>query len=1018
MKFLLRLKLGQHLVGPLCGLGAVFLVATAFAAPFTLVTERFDQSGEIETDPSSSDTSTGWRGGWKLSGFAPAVFDPASESDWPPVLIHGTGGRNNPLRRQLSRVYSDDELFVGFRFVYEPARFPKASDPEFFVLWLDRTEGSDQAVHNAGIPNIGIHHADRGPSKGRNVFMLRFGSRQTAWSQHELEPGKTYRLITRLSKQVPGERNDYSQMELWINPEAESREQPNLTISKQTGIHQIHWLGFSTGVKTEAEDRIRVGDLVLAPSWDEAFEFLDSSPATNQAAPAKPKVVWDQTVEFKRDIYPLLKERCFDCHAGEFPDSGYRLDVRNELLGYSTGHALVEPGNSRDSPLLKALASTSDSERMPPGGDPLTEKQIALITAWIEQGLDWDDELLPEPPVESSHWAFQRVERPDVPEPKGPLPGNSIDAFLLSHQQELNLTPSTAADRRTQIRRLYLSVLGLPPTEKEIESFLKDQSSDAYERLVEDVLASPHAGERTARMWLDLVRWGESEGHQHDIPRPFAWRYRDYVIDSFNRDKPYDQFLKEQLAGDELQPGSDEAVIATGFLAAARISGNQMDKDLQRTDILFDIVDNTSSALLGLTMECAQCHNHKFEPITQRDYFRFLAFFSRGQMGNIRLQETENPPAEEISRWFTKGSYEFYLREAKKLKIDPAEYPAHTWGFYSPITGNPELEYLPVVNRSPLPYSPDYLRRVDTHILIRGDVKSPGLRVDPGWPAVLGTIPSELSPTPRQALAEWLASRDNPLAARVWVNRLWQMYFGRGLVSTSSDFGTHGAAPSHPELLDWLAAELMENRWSTRHIQRLIVSSDAFRQSASPDAQNFEIDPENFALWRWPQRRLQAEAIRDSLLVVTGELNRNVGGPSVAPHRDATELRRTIYLSQRRSELPDVMRMFDGPEALRSCSRRGTSTVALQPLYLLNSPFVVERARVLASQIRTAAQSDRHHQIDLAFSRILGRAPSDVERERSLLMLTPKETGAEAEQRALTQFLHALMNLNEFVYLP
>ncbi len=1004
-----------------CCLGIFSLAMIASesqAEPFPLVADRFEPSAATGTGLVSSKATDSWRGDWQLSQISPAMFDPAQDPTWPSVLIRGTGARNNPLRRQLSRVYAEDEVFVGFRFVYEPAKTSGKPDPEFFVLWLDRTGGSDKAVHNSGIPNIGIHLADRGPSKGQNVFMLRFGSSQTAWSQTKLEPGKTYRLIARLSKEKPGPRNDYTQMQLWINPEPASQDEPNLQISRQAGLHQFNWVGFATGVKTEREDRLRVGDLVLASSWNEAYKFLHASAPVAGSKPAKPKVVWNETVDFKRDVYPLLKQRCFECHAGEFPDSGYRLDVRSELLGHSTGHALAVPGNSHNNPLLQALTSNSDTQRMPPEGDPLSEKQVAMIRAWIDQGLVWDDKLLPEPKVESEHWAFQRVERPAVPQVNGNKSTNPVDAFLAQQRQEQGLVSSPPADRRTQIRRLYLNTLGLPPTPEETEQFLSDTSPDAYAALVDRVLASPHAAERTARMWLDLVRWGESEGHQHDIPRPFAWRYRDYVIDSFHQNKPYDQFLKEQLAGDELKSETDQPVIATGFLASARISGNQMDKGLQRTDVMFDIVDNTTSALLGLTMECAQCHNHKFEPISQRDYYRFLAFFSKGQLGNVRLPHSENPAAKQIAEWFSKGSYNFYMREAKKLKIDPAEYPAHTWGYYSPATGREDLEYLPVVNRSPLPYLPDLLKDAQTHILVRGDVNSPGLRVEPGWPAVLGTTPSELSPTPRQALSDWLGSRDNPLAARVWVNRLWQMHFGRGIVSTSSDFGTHGSLPSHPQLLDWLAAELMESGWDTRHIQRLILTSNTYRQSAAMITANDDIDPENIHLWRWPQRRLQAEAIRDSLLVVTGELNREVGGPSVAPHRDEQELRRTIYLSQRRSELPDVMQMFDAPEAIRSCPNRETSTVALQPLYLLNNPFVVKRAQTLATQVAEEAGDDLPRQVELAFTRILGRMPTKPESERCLAMLDSAESQPDQQQRKLAQLLHALMNLNEFVYIP
>ncbi|MCA8982935.1 MAG: PSD1 domain-containing protein [Planctomycetaceae bacterium] len=992
--------------------------------------DRFATEQAFSVSPQSvAEAASGWAGGWKLSRLSGPTLDYSARgnpdfADWPPVVIRGTGARNNPLRRELSEIYSADELFVGYQFVYEPSRDSGGVDPEFFVLWLDRTEGSDQAVHNTEVPNIGIHQADRGPSKGKNVFMLRFGSQQTAWSQQELVPGKSYRLIARLAKETPGERSDYSLLQLWVNPAESNQEQPHLTLNRQSGIHQLRWVGFATGVKTEPEDRIRVGNLVLTRSWNDAYRFLYETPPSpgSLADPGKPQVVWNEKVDFKRDIYPLLKERCFECHAGEYPDSGYRLDVHGELLGYSTGHALVVPGNSRDNPLLKVLTSRSDTERMPPEGEPFSDREVALFRAWIDQGLDWDDTLLPEPRLESTHWAFQKVRRPPLPATTADVKMHPIDAFLQARQVELGLRPAAEAERHILIRRLFLDVMGLPPTREQTREFLQDSSATAYARLVEQVLTSPHAGERIGRLWLDLARWGESEGFQHDIPRPFAWRFRDYVINSFNKDKPYDLFLREQLAGDELHPYSDEALIATGFLSAARISGNQLDKQRQRADVLFDIVDNTASALLGLSLECAQCHNHKFEPLSQRDYFRFQAFFARGQMGNVRLRNVAHPPAEEISNWFSKGSYEFYLREAKKLKIDPAEYPAHTWGYYSPATGHPDIEYLPVVNRSPLPYSPEFLGKNETHILIRGDVNSPGLRVDPGWPAVLGSSPSELKPTPRQALADWLGSRDNPLVARVWVNRLWQMHFGRGLVSTPSDFGTHGEPPSHPDLLDWLAVELMENSWSTRHIQRLILTSSAYRQSAALNAANMKIDPENIYLWRWPQRRLEAEAIRDSLLVVTGELNREIGGPSVAMQRDEQELRRTIYLSQRRSELPDVMRMFDGPEAMRSCSRREISTVALQPLYLLNSPFVVARARSLASQILAEAGLDRTRQIDLAFVRVLGRGPTsdELDKAMSLFHSPTAESSADqdAETRLFIQFCHSLMNLNEFVYLP
>lgn len=996
-----------------------------------IASERF-QERDLFTSPSNSAASSGWRGSWKSSQILPpqivkSTLNPPGTSSQD-VLIMGTGGRNNPLRRQLAETFTGKELFVGYRFLYEPAGIDSAkTDPEFFILWLDRIDGSDRAVHNLQVPNIGVHQADRGPMRGKNVFMVRFGSQQTAWSHRELEPGKTYHVIARVSKEKPGVRNDYSQLQLWVNPKAEDVDPPLLKLSKQQGIHQIRWAGFATGVKTEAEDRIRVGELILSRSWKDVYNFLQSDSGHSRGQPSQQmsrQLVWKEPINFRVDIYPILKKRCFDCHAGEFPDSGYRLDVRNEFLGYSTGRAFVMPGNSRRSHLIDVLTSKADDGRMPPDQEPLSEIQVAKFRAWIDQGLSWDDELLPPPQVESDHWAFQKISRPEVPRMiAATMKAHPIDAFIATRQHERGIQATESAPREILIRRLYLDLLGLPPTIEEAEKFVNNKAPEAYEKLVEQVLNSPHYGERTGRFWLDLARWGESQGFQHDIPRPFAWRYRDYVINSFNSDKPYDQFLKEQLAGDELKNQSDEALVATGFLAAARISGNQMDKEIQRTEVMFDIVDNTASSLLGLTLECAQCHNHKFEPLTQRDYYRFLAFFSKGQMGNLKLQNAEPIPVKEIKNWFSKPSYNFYISEAKKLKIDPADYAPHTWGFYSPVTGNSEVEFLPVVNRSPLPYSPEFLKRQQTCVLVRGVPGSPGLPVEPGWPAVLGTVPSKLSPTPRQALADWLSSPENPLVARVWANRIWQSHFGRGIVSTPSNFGTHGSSPSHPQLLDWLASELMSNGWSTKHLHRLIVTSQTYKQSSRLISQSLDQDPENKFLWRWPQRRLEAEAIRDSILVATGGFNRKIGGPSVPPQRVEEQPRRTIYLTQRRSELPDVMTMFDAPDGIKSCSRRDVSTVALQPLYLLNSPFVVSRAKKLGELVQANAGNERSAQINEVFIRTLGRKPTEIEKKQALSLFADSFTSVEANERnskdiKLIQFCHAMLNLNEFVYLP
>ena len=499
------------------------------------------------------------------------------------------------------------------------------------------------------------------------------------------------------------------------------------------------------------------------------------------------------------------------------------------------------------------------------------------------------------------------------------------------------------------------------------------------------------------------------------VARPYAWRYRDYVIDSFNSDKPYDRFLKEQLAGDELQPYADENLIATGFLGAARISGNQEDDDIQRNDVLVDIVNATGSVMLGLTMECAQCHNHKFDPVSQRDYYQLQAFFVKGQLGNLSLREPDVANPTDVSNWIPKPSYDFYAKEVKSLvrkKLYQPTSEPHTWGYLSAETGDPEIKRYSVVNRRPIPWRPTILKTAEARMLIRGDAGSPGPVIGHGWPEVLGVTPRALGDRPRSALADWMADPKNPLISRVWVNRLWQYHFGQGIVATPSDFGVAGAKPSHPELLDWLATELISNGWSTKHIHRQIVMSRTYRQQRKYNAANAVIDRDNRLLWCWPRRRLEAEAIRDSVLVATGELDRSIGGISVPPEREEEELRRTIYLFQQRSSMPSVMEMFDAPAGIASCSRRSVSTVALQPLFMLNSQFMAKRAAALADAVLVSA-SDTDQQIAFAFRRTLSREP-DVDE----LALARNILQNESDGQSLMQLCHALLNLNEFVYIP
>jgi hypothetical protein len=783
----------------------------------------------------------------------------------------------------------------------------------------------------------------------------------------------------------------------------------------------------------------------------------------------------------------LLKGHCFRCHEGANASSGYRLDLRAELLGETNGKPLVEVGHADKSRLIAMVTGQVPGKRMPLKAEPLSSRQIDILRAWIDQGLVWDDALLPAV-LAADHWAFRPIAavKPPLVENAGWV-RNPIDAFIAAAHEEQGLTPAPPAEGRTLLRRLSLDLLGLPPSPEEMDAFLQDRARDAYERVVARWLASPHHGERWARHWLDVARWAESEGYESNHLRPYAWRYRDYVVQAFNRDKPFDRFVREQLAGDEITPYADENLIATGFLAAARLSSNEEDKALQRNDIYVDIVNATASAFLGLTMNCAQCHNHKFDSLTARDYYRLLGFFVKGQPANLALHdkalraeyEAQRPPEHEPARklrdalfnsgrarknaevrkglapeareaydlppekrskaqeklaretdllfQFTANQIEkaipledkkLYDELKKKLEAMEKKMPdrPQTFGFYSPVTSPTKIEVLPMKGFYPLPYEPTELARATSRILVQGDVHRPSFEVDVGWPAVFGPVPpSAVQRTPRLALADWLTDAKNPLTARVYVNRLWHYHFGRGLVATPGDFGTKGAPPTHPQLLDWLAGELIRSGWSTRHMHRLIVTSATYRQSSRPHADNARIDPDNKLWWRWQPRRLEAEAIRDAMLAVSGELDPKIGGPS-AP-ADEKNRRRSLYLLQRRGSVPAAQALFDGPNAiLESCAARHVSTVPLQALYLLNNDFSLNRAKAFAQRVIDKAGSDRDRQVETAFLLALGRPLEEGDRRLARRFFESQPADGSAYQ-ALVHFCQALMNVNEFVYI-
>ncbi|HEY2342125.1 MAG TPA: PSD1 and planctomycete cytochrome C domain-containing protein, partial [Chthoniobacteraceae bacterium] len=632
-------------------------------------------------------------------------------------------------------------------------------------------------------------------------------------------------------------------------------------------------------------------------------------------------------VDFEREIRPILNEHCIRCHGVEKQRGSLRFDFKADAFhGGEDGPAIV-PNQPEKSLLLDRLVSHDPDEIMPPPkkGEKLSDTEIAKIRTWIEGGAPWPDDPTPAERLATAkkHWAFIPPVRPTPP-----AGGNPIDAFVSARQAEHELKPAPEADRRTLLRRVTLDLTGLPPTPEELESFLDDPAPGAYERVVDRLLASPRYGERWGRFWLDLARWAESDGYEANEIRPTAWRYRDYVVRAFNSDKPYDQFLREQIAGDELTPYSDEALIATGFLAAARTNDNEEDKAMQLNGPLVDVTNTVASVTLGLTLGCAQCHDHKIEPLTARDYYSLHAFFLRGQTNVLLLQGAdlwaawergkpreldaarklrdvmENGARDVLRRdWLAKLNFEqrtaveipaeernadqkqiaaeaqksldfskekvrgSLSEEDRKLladlekKIEGLEKHGQdlmpqTWGFYSPATSPNGIVNLTPKGMYPFPYKPDDLRTKAAAVLKRGDVHRPDEAVTPAWPAVLGPTPKGTKT--RSQLVDWLVSPANPLTARVWANFIWQQHFGRGIVETSGDFGTHGAAPSNRELLDWLACELRENGWSTKHLQRLIVTSQTYRESSVSDPANLARDPKNQWLWHWSPRRLEA----------------------------------------------------------------------------------------------------------------------------------------------------------------
>ncbi len=916
-----------------------------------------------------------------------------------------------------------------------------------------------------------------------------------------------------------------------------------------------------------------------------AVAVIASVPAASSAEPR---------ISFDRDVRPILAKHCFECHGADTQESNLRLDRPADVLkGGKSGRRTVIAGRSRESRLWQVVAGADAKLSMPPDGARLTASEVATLARWIDQGAIFDAATTDSGPS-ADFWSFKpvRVERPPVDANR--FAGSPIDAFIAAKLHKAGLAPSPPADRRTLIRRLYLDVLGLPPSPREIAQFISDADPLAWNRLVDRVLASPHFGERFARHWLDVVRFAETDGFETNIERPNAYPYRDYLIHAFNDDKPYDRLVFEQLAGDSV--GADAA---TGFLVGGPCdkvkSPDPVLTRMQRQDELTDIINTTGTTFLGLTLGCAKCHNHKFDPIPQHDFYAVQAVFAGVQHGERPLEAVDEPRrvahrraiVAEIERTtralaalgvrppvnprrnaevfepvrarrvrFTiratndgtepcldelvvlaKAQNTGGVRSLENVALASAgatvsvssvfpgstfhqrkhlndgrfgnerswisnergkgwaivEFPhdcvisriewgrdrvgvyrdrlatdylieaqatdgrwtpiASSTGRLPPETSELSLAALPAsltaddkrharslfadlvrltnerenASASPRVYAGVFEQPDPVHRLYRGDPGSPREIVNPGAIAAVGSLEIAAS-TPEQgrriALARWITRSQNPLTARVMVNRLWHYHFGRGIVETPSDFGHNGGRPSHPELLDWLANELIRSGWSLKHIHRLILTSATYRQSSAPRADGLKADAAARLLWRFPPRRLEAEAIRDSMLAASGVLDERMGGPGFSPFQPNNnyvrvyrpkeefgppEWRRMVYMSKVRMEQDSVFGAFDCPDAGLIAPRRTQSTTAVQALGLFNSRFTEQQADLMAGRCRHEAGSGVAPGVRQAFELAFGRQPDDVERRAAEQLVA---------QYGLPSLCRALFNANEFLFLP
>ncbi|MDZ4697268.1 MAG: PSD1 and planctomycete cytochrome C domain-containing protein [Deltaproteobacteria bacterium] len=739
----------------------------------------------------------------------------------------------------------------------------------------------------------------------------------------------------------------------------------------------------------------------------------------------------------------LLEKHCVRCHGPEKGSGGLRLTTRESAVkGGAEGPVLKDgDGDATKSLLLRAIGYGDPELEMPPASK-LNAGDIAIIETWVKNGAPWPKSRRL---GSGTWWAFREVKRPAVPEGTASSP---IDRFVDQTLRDQKLSPVAEASKATLCRRVTLNLTGLPPTWSEIQAFVSDADPGAYERLVDRLLASPRYGEKWGRHFLDVIRYSDSTGFEQDPFHLDAWRFRDYIIKSFNDDKPYDRLVREMLASDELSPDDPAARVGTGFL---RVGPNRdflnRNEEVNRVEKLTDFVETTSAVFLGLTVGCARCHDHKFDPIPTRDFYRLQAIFEPAVYDNIVVNYEANKGWER-----SQNTREFKLRQLAKPLSDiydrvRKKYPKENVLQLRKYLSAKEREDVArleqtiamlFLNYGPPPTAPGVTDAAPvapkSFVAVRGNAKIQGERVNPGFLTVLGggdipdAGPDSRTTGRRKALAQWMTRPQNPLFARVMVNRLWQWVFGRGLIATANDFGLRAGLPSHQLLLDWLSAEFVERGFSMKAITRLMVTSAAYRRSSQPNRGANDLDPENLHLAHFSRRRLLAEEVRDSVLLSSGALNPKMGGMPVVPPLSPSELfgiqgrpedswpvtpdpeeyaRRSVYLLNLRTFRPPMFDAFDAPDGLASCPRRHESTTAPQSLTLLNSDFMVDEAARLARKTRSS---------EGVFTSVLTRLPRAEEKKRTDDFVRRQTQALGSRERALAELARALLNTNEYLY--